>query len=54
MCTLQLVWQLSFWAVVTQDIVLNTQHQVLEDAVKAHPDLADAIVLLKVSPLPQQ
>lgn len=41
--------QLSIWAVAMQDMVLDTQHQVLQDAVKAHPDLSDAIILLKVS-----
>ena len=33
-----------------QDMLLDTQHQVLQDAVKAHPNLGDAIIMLKVSP----
>ena len=50
----QLARQLSCCAAAVQDMLLDTQHQVLEDAVEAHPNLRDAIILLKVSSLPQE
>ena len=37
--------------VAVQDMVLEIQHQTLQEAVKAHPNLSDAIILLKVAPL---
>ena len=34
--------------VAVQDMVLYIQQQTLQEAVKAHPNLSDAIILLKV------